>query len=68
MQIMVRSAFDDKTLETEIQNAVEFAEQNNYYLADVKFSTCYVAEEGGVLRSALLMFEEYDEEDSKYKW
>lgn len=77
MQIVIRSSFDDKELEKEIQNAVKFAEQNNYYLDDVRYSTCYVADKGGVLRSALLMFEEYndedyenyeEEDDSRFRW
>ncbi len=62
MLVLVRSAFDDKELERAIQQAVEVAETDGYYLDDVKYSTCFDVTNGEILRSALLMFEEDDEE------
>ena len=68
MIVLVRSAFNDKELERAIQNAVEIAEKENYYLDDIKYSTCFDLDAGGILRSAVLMFEEYEEEDNIDKW
>lgn len=65
MNVLIRSAFSDSELEREIDKAVQKAESHGFYLTDVKYSTCYDESEKAVLRSALLIFEEYDEEDAE---
>ncbi len=69
MFVIVRSAFNDKELERALQNAIEIAQNEGYYLDDIKYSTCFDENSGQILRSAVLMFEEDDDEDNEYdRW
>ena len=61
MRVVVRSAFSDLKLEDAIQKAIE--DMEDFYLCDVKYSTCFDVSNGEILRSAVLIFEEYDEDD-----
>ena len=63
MKIKVRSSYDDSELEREINKAIAKADENGFYLDDIKYSVAYDENEQAVLRSALLVFEEYDDED-----
>lgn len=63
MKIKIRSAYDDKELEKEIAKVIAKAEENDYYLDSIQYSTAYNDNQGGVLRSALMTFEEYSSDD-----
>ena len=66
MKVKVISAYDDKELENQIQNALDDAEEEYYYLEEIQYSLSYDESRQQVLRSALLIFEEYDEDDDDY--
>ena len=66
MRAKVISAYDDKVLENQIQNALDEAEEEYCCLYEVQYSLTYDESRQQVLRSALLIFEEYDEEDDDY--
>ena len=61
MRVFVRSAFSDSKLENIIQKAITDMEMENFYLDDIKYSTCFDVSNGEILRSAVLIFEEDDE-------
>jgi hypothetical protein len=63
MKIKIRSAYDDKELEQEINKVIAKAEDNDYYLDSIEYSTTYDETHGDVLRSALIVFEEYSDDD-----
>ncbi len=68
MKIKVRSSYDDSELEREISKAIAKADENGFYLDNVQYSTAYDENEQAVLRSALLFFEEYADEDEEEEY
>jgi len=65
MRVKVCSAFDEKDLEYAIQKAIATAEDSGFYLDDIKYSTAYHENKQEILHSALLIFEQ-DEDDYDY--
>ena len=62
MFVLVRSSYDYKEFEKLIQKAIETAKSENFYLEDLKYSTCFDVSCAEILHSAVLMFEEFDDD------
>ena len=65
MKVRVCSAYDDNEMERKINKLIAVAEDNDYYLSEEKYSLAYDENQKKVLRSALLIFDEYDEDDDE---